>query len=232
MPTLPPGVSRRSSALTFSDIFDADVNGANAGALCDARASHWISSARDNCAEGTAYCWMSCLPLPDDDGDGSVDCTDEAECVNDVGDPCFDDSMDETCHWTCPAEESAAPRDDFCNGKADMLMGGFGVAGDEDNPCVILFFDAWTLDEPWKFALGCVGVALIGVAAEALIFFRRRWRRSHAAQAAYVFVEGCSYAGSVMLGYAAMLVAMTYSVELFLSVCLGLVLGHAAFNLK
>ena len=34
-----------------------------------------------------------------------------------------------------------------------------------------------------------------------------------------------------MLGYLAMLVAMTYSVELFLCVVAGLVIGHGAFNL-
>ena len=34
-----------------------------------------------------------------------------------------------------------------------------------------------------------------------------------------------------MLGYLAMLVAMTYSVELFLCVVAGLVIGHGVFNL-
>ena len=34
-----------------------------------------------------------------------------------------------------------------------------------------------------------------------------------------------------MLGYFAMLVAMTYSVELFLCVCFGLVAGHGLFNM-
>ena len=78
-----------------------------------------------------------------------------------------------------------------------------------------------------------MGVALIGVAAEALIWFRRyQQRRPTSAKSAYLLIEGCCYGGSIMLGYAAMLVAMTYSVELFLSVCLGLVVGHAAFNLR
>ena len=39
------------------------------------------------------------------------------------------------------------------------------------------------------------------------------------------------FALSLMLGYLAMLVAMTYSVELFLCVVAGLVIGHGAFNL-
>ena len=223
VPLLPPSLSRRapSSSLTFSDVFDADLNNGSAGALCDARSSAWISGARDTCGSGEEYCWMSCLPLPDDDGDGYVDCEEDtgAACVNNVilmllllslmfmllhnccfcahycetvtmisrklsrwchcnsmyitfiytlqvGDPCYDDSMDETCHWTCPVvttteagattgegettessggEGTAVERNDFCNGGADMLMGGFEVAGKEDNICVILFFQAWIL---------------------------------------------------------------------------------------
>ena len=94
-----------------------------------------------------------------------------------------------------------------------------------------------TQDEPWKFALGCVGVAFIGLSAEALIWFRRRRQQQQQQQhrrstALHLLEEGACYAGSILLGYAAMLVAMTYSVELFLSVCLGLVVGHALLNTK
>ena len=39
------------------------------------------------------------------------------------------------------------------------------------------------------------------------------------------------FAFSLVLGYLAMLVAMTYSVELFLCVVAGLVVGHGVFNL-
>jgi len=35
---------------------------------------------------------------------------------------------------------------------------------------------------------------------------------------------------NLILGYLAMLVAMTYSVELFLSLCVGFVTGHALLN--
>ena len=38
------------------------------------------------------------------------------------------------------------------------------------------------------------------------------------------------YGVNVCSGYLAMLVAMTYSVELFICIIVGLVLGHALFN--
>ena len=96
-----------------------------------------------------------------------------------------------------------------------------------------------TQDDRWKFAFGCIGVAGIGLAAEALIWFRRRLqqqkegkgqRRRKNSRLLDILVESALYCGSILLGYAAMLVAMTYSVELFACVCAGLVIGHAAFN--
>ena len=37
---------------------------------------------------------------------------------------------------------------------------------------------------------------------------------------------------NLALGYMAMLVAMTYSLELFSCIVLGLIIGHAVFNMK
>jgi hypothetical protein len=45
-----------------------------------------------------------------------------------------------------------------------------------------------------------------------------------------VFILIC-FGLNLFLGYLAMLVAMTYSVELFLCVLVGIVAGHAVFNL-
>ncbi len=148
--------------------------------------------------------------------------------------PTLEVTTKSTTTTTTTTEKPENTWSDFCNGASDMLMLGFDVSGKENNPCVILFFNAWTLDEPWKFALGCVGVALMGVAAEALIWYRR-YRQNQVytgSRLAWMMIEMLCYAASLMLGYLAMLVAMTYSVELFLSVCLGLVVGHVIFNLS
>jgi len=118
-----------------------------------------------------------------------------------------------------------------------MLMTGFDVAGKQLNPCIVLFFQSWTLDTPGKFAAGCVGVAAMGFAIEALICFRR-WRQQRLAAngqssiPANQAVSVACFGLNLILGYLAMLVAMTYSVELFLSVCAGFIVGHAALNVR
>jgi len=56
----------------------------------------WLAILKDQCDEGFAFCWHSCLPLPDE-----CPHEEDAFCHNDTNEPCFDDSMDVTCHWDC-----------------------------------------------------------------------------------------------------------------------------------
>ena len=159
VPSLPPTFVRRPSpAVPFSSVFDSDLSSSSSSSssLCDPRVSPWVASARETCAEGLEYCWMSCLPLPPED-----ECAQgaEYECKNEADQDCYDDSMDATCHWTCPSptEDTTVHASgggggggggylsDFCNGAADMLMGGFAFSGKDENPCIILFIDSWTL---------------------------------------------------------------------------------------
>jgi hypothetical protein len=121
----------------------------------------------------------------------------------------------------------------------DMLMGGFEVAGGSNSvntkTCVILFFKAWKLNSAAKFAAACLGVFVLGFCIEALITLRRKIVNRKrifvniplpARKGLVIFLFGVN----LILGYLAMLVAMTYSVELFLCVVAGLILGHAIFN--
>ena len=79
--------------------------------------------------------------------------------------------MDPTCKWQCVPEPKPNPNT-FCNGGMDMLMGGFATTKGADT-CVILFFHAWTLDTPAKFALACIGVFILGFTIEIMIAVRR-----------------------------------------------------------
>ena len=56
----------------------------------------WLRNMKQQCDDGEAFCWMNCLPLPDE-------CPNEedAMCTNENTEPCFDDSMDPTCSWHC-----------------------------------------------------------------------------------------------------------------------------------
>lgn len=131
-----------------------------------------------------------------------------------------------------------------------MLMGGFSVSGNPSKQCIILFFEPWTLSTPLKFGLGCFGVFLLGFSIEVVIAIRRkvsegRSGSSFVMRAAVLFCFGLNLVRNPLnftyltpkaakslqiLGYLAMLVAMTYSVELFLCVCLGIVFGHGILN--
>ncbi|TRY75846.1 hypothetical protein TCAL_04958 [Tigriopus californicus] len=197
----------------------------------------WVQFNEDSCDEGTEYCWMSCLPLPLNPCHGDQNLV----CINSLNDTdaCFvEGAHDVTCHWTCADEvldpSNPEPSGAFCRGKTDMLMLGFEVSG-RGGFCIILFFDAWTLDTRLKFALGCVGVALMGIAIELLIMVRRRIQKRDApfqginkTLKKILLIVG--FGVNLIVGYLAMLVVMTYSVELFLSVCLGMIVGHLLFN--
>lgn len=211
----------------------------------------------DECTDpSTSYCWMGCLSLPDD-------CQQESfMCTNSVGRDCCTDKsqegtgtcadMDPTCTWKCAAPTTAHSHDTtahshdttahshdderFCipNTGTDMYMDGFQVSGKKDNPCIILFFKPWVLDSQLKFAMGCLGVILLGIGVEGLLCFRRllqsrkilRVISSPIRRGGIIVLFGFNIA----FGYLAMLVAMTYSVELFICMVIGLVIGHGIFN--
>ena len=46
------------------------------------------------CNEGEAFCWMNCLPLPDDCSENE-----QPHCIGTDNAQCFNDSMDNNCHW-------------------------------------------------------------------------------------------------------------------------------------
>jgi len=105
---------------------------------------------------------------------------------------------------------------------------------EKDNICVILLFKSWILNTRTKFIIGCVGVVILGIAIEALLCLRRSLQSrklllrisSPIRRVLIILLFGVNVAS----GYFAMLVAMTYSVELFMCMVAGLLLGHAIFN--
>jgi len=207
----------------------------------------------------TAYCWMGCLDLPDScPNPDQYMCTNSADknCCTDPADEgtgkCAD--MDPTCTWKCsdkPDVSSSAqhsttshqqpitsnpPKDRFCipGSGTDMYMAGFEISGQPDNACVILFIKAWTLDTRVKFIFGCLGCIVLGIFVEGLLCFRRLIQsRKILRIMSSPIRRGCIiglFGFNIAFGYLAMLVAMTYSVELFFCMVIGLVLGHAIFN--
>mmetsp|Transcript_100003 Transcript_100003/g.156347 ORF Transcript_100003/g.156347 Transcript_100003/m.156347 type:complete len:454 (+) Transcript_100003:1-1362(+) len=155
-----------------------------------------------------------------------------------------------TCSWRVAAGEQPLPiveeaskttsdNDGFCNGMGtDMFMGGFVSLFDEirkSGPCLIIFFSGWKLDEAWKFIFALVGALLAGVACEALLALRGRVSSlrlftGKANRRRALMVNVALYATHRTVGYLVMLLAMTYSVEMFVAVILGLSSGYFVFN--
>ena len=85
-----------------------------------------------------------------------------------------------------------------------------------------------------KFAAACLGCLLLGIFTEGLSYLRR-WVRSllRARRAPEQILVMCFlYSVQLAFGYFCMLIAMTYQVELFVCVVVGLGAGHGIFNFK
>ena len=99
------GRNGASKLKTFGDVFMetgiSDPLTSNYNNLCPMTNSLkeskiWLGVLKEQCDEGLAFCWHSCLPLPSE-----CPHEEDAFCHNDSNEPCFDDSMDVSCHWDC-----------------------------------------------------------------------------------------------------------------------------------
>jgi Ctr copper transporter family len=105
--------------------------------------------------------------------------------------------------------------------------------------CLSLLLPSWTLDSRGKFLCACGGVVAFAVAVEGLTKLRyyqqqqqqqqqlQQQRRS--SPSLLVMLVPFLHGLQALAGYLLMLIAMTYSVELLLSVMIGLALGYQFF---
>lgn len=160
-----------------------------------------------------------------------------------------DGTEDDIMHNSGDATDPT-PRE-FCRGEGrDMLIRGFqsviydntGVYSAQDAlPCMVLLSDRVLLDTPLKYLCGCVLIAAACVAAEFCAMRRRilLWRvhrgrvmRRRGGSPAPLGVKARVVVHHIVTStvrYSAMMVFMTYQLELCLSVVLGFTLGHAFF---
>ncbi|KAF4690267.1 hypothetical protein FOZ60_000424 [Perkinsus olseni] len=152
------------------------------------------------CKDGEIYCWMQCM---------AADCAES----------CDPNAMNHQCGVECRAEQASTPTVDpgaFCTGSTAMFMSGFTWSGSAENPC--------------KFAMGCIGVLLLGMLVEGLLAARRRYLGYVRRPLMKSLVGALAFGVSVSIAYLAMLVVMTYSCELFICLCVGLAIGHFLFG--
>merc|ERR1712179_609382 len=111
----------------------------------------------------------------------------------------------------------------FCVGDGtDMFMAGFSSSLAHQEPCVTLLWQRIVLNTKTKFISACLVVAVFGVVLEGLIFMRRKVNNKAGKVSLFML--------NITGAYFAMLVVMTYCVELFLCIILGQAAGHAIFN--
>lgn len=186
-------------------------------------------------------CWMQCMSVT------ALPCGTAAVCVDTVtgqqvpGDAHCPESDLTACQLQCPttppSNSTSASFDGFCFGSGvSMFMAGFTAVALEprgSTECLNLLFPTWTLDSPLKLGFACVLVLLAAVGMQFVTHLRlqlsqcgNRRSRSLEQKLLGVLLQGVQ----VVLGYLLMLVAMTYSAELFSMVCVGLLLGYVAFH--
>jgi Ctr copper transporter family len=113
---------------------------------------------------------------------------------------------------------------------------GFHLSMRGGHRCLSLLLPSWTLDSRGKFLCACGGVVAFAVAVEGLTKLRyyqqqqqqlQQQRRS--SSSLLVMLVPLLHGLQALAGYLLMLIAMTYSVELLLSVMIGLALGYQFF---
>eukprot|EP01038_Epipyxis_sp_PR26KG_P011858 gene11858-15868_t len=190
--------------------------------------SPYSLTANDEDCDGIT-CWMRCMATTD------LPCGNDAQCVDPASGKVVDGDI--TCTTCLPQCVSNAPSNStrYCfGGGTAMFMQGFtSIATSQTGTteCVNLLFTSWTLNDRWKLALACIGVLFLGIAIQCITHYRftiSKWKRSYNRSILIVFFHGLQ----TTLSYMLMLVAMTYSSELFAMVCLGLSIGYALFNLE
>ena len=201
------------------------------------------------------FCWYHCLDIPDYQkaasyvNDGySLYCLDPAVLassnnqVSQAVQPCADGfNHNSNClgSWqpTAPGVHASTVEVNntnsldlqFCYGGTSMYMDGFHW---QDTSCVIYLFPSWVLSTPGKVIAASFGSFVFGILVELIVSERRRLASLHEAGYRRLLTSGLFYGIQLTMAYMLMLVIMTYSGPLFLSVVIGLVMGHLLFNAK
>lgn len=183
------------------------------------------------------------------------------DTYNDGTTMCHTSTSMNTCELRCVDNTNNATVNSFCYGTGtSMFMDGFHAIGTEDDgttACVNLLFPEWTLDDKSKYAIACIFTFAFGLLIQffgrlriLIISTPKSSKGSSFDDKVSNFVYGIKvkfgedfclliqkslsvliYGIHVTFGYFAMLIAMTYSVELFCMIVSGLTIGYAIFHL-
>ena len=125
-------------------------------------------------------------------------------------------------------------RNAYCNANVpslSMRMDGFLAGADWREPCVLYLFNSWAIETQAQMTAAVFGTILLGVILHAITFTRMYMRKRLAGHVRWLryCVEFLLHLSAMVCAYFLMLVAMSYQVELFMGVVVGLSIGHVAF---
>ncbi len=106
-------------------------------------------------------------------------------------------------------------------------MNGFTSIASEkkgSTECINFMFIEWTLDNKVKYVFGCIGTLLMGIFIQGISYIRIKLNKKNN-QIIILII----YSIQMTLSYFLMLLAMTYSTELFCMVVIGLTIGYGYF---
>jgi hypothetical protein len=122
----------------------------------------------------------------------------------------------------------------YCLGKGtSMIMTGFESQISSNDPlCINLLFPEWTLDSSVKFTFACLGVLALGLFIQYLTVLKMKTRHLTiiTTELQRRVIRMLLFGIQIVSTYCIMLVTMTYSVELFVMVAIGLTAGYAFFH--
>ncbi len=135
----------------------------------------------------------------------------------------------------CPVPHNVT-FDGLCYGSGTtMFMNGFTSISSEkkgSTECVNYLFINWTLDNTVKYVFACFGTLFMGIFIQGIAHIRMKLSSNKTKNNIIKLQIIIIYGVQMCFSYFLMLLAMTYSTELFCMVIIGLTIGYGVFHLN
>lgn len=186
------------------------------------------------CAKNEIFCWTQCMPLSETVNADACNAKGMDLVCADAKGNIWQSGMCTQCKPKCQAPKKDDGSDGFCSGVLTvMFTEGFTKFGkDPSDACLVFLFDFLVIDNWTKYYASALCAFAIGMMVEYVVHMRRKLQNNEYKTSLFspAVVKTCMHLVQVVLGYFAMLIAMTFSSILFIATVLGISFGHYIFN--